>query len=1486
MTTGVETLEDDKKPRSRWITRLLALMLVVVLSAFTISPAYAYNLAMIQVTADPDTWQILSGVVTYDVGVLSGPSIELKRMGVLDLQELANGSADMSNATTKLSDLSTYAANYDAGGEAFKAAGTGDKEDNRILSFPGMQKGLTRIFEPSSSTSDMQKAQTVNDTLIADLNAAFGIWMDAKGYTREYSLSAYLTKMIEFLGEANGHVSGDKVVWDLDGNQYEFTWRLEKGYSGSRDTQYINWAMVAYEAFNNAVLDGDIAVTPQNVYDSEPGQLTKALVGFFSNLLDTIRGLLGLWSMDELIFNAGWRGSGYIGGAFPKSWEPHIWGLFAVMEIFAAMIVMFGILNTIKKNVQGAINPIQKEKAMEKVQDVAVAGIALVILPIALNLVLSMSANVTAIIYDVLVPAGRDGKRTVSEAVSRYASASGSLVGVIGQFMFMAIQISFNFMYALRALTIAVLIIIAPIMVAMMIVSDSKKQATMSWMKELLAQICIQPIHAFCLSVILVLPTSTHAFDNILALYALIPFSSLIKSFFFGSAGSWSEQLADRAKSRLTGALGGAAVAGVGVATGAVANKIGEKLDGNKGGDVPDGNATKQGNANASGGSNNATSMADAVPDDGDRGGETGGNVADHAAAGSAGTGGSGGALLQSARGPAHAGTGPSLGRAVASGEAKPKSKAGEKVANVGKKVFTVAGGAALAAGSIAGGVALSAAGGALNGAGIKGDMNKHLAYVGERVVRRGTGKGISIAKSAFEKDAGASGKDSEMPDAADSLRANGYEAGFTGGTEVAPDLSTYDDDKAVTQEWSKEQLAADGITDIQDDRDNLTMKVAADSNFGQSLGKIAEQTSTLTPAQQVQFAKDTGVSITKNKDGSYGVNINKKRYSAANDGAKISYTENRQGKGTMRMTNKESHGTPGGLISSKAMKSAVVVGAIAGAQSQQLDDGNTRWTVPANELTPFQRRTLENTAGVRKETNEDGKVVGYSMVTAGDTPPEIKPNDEEGGTPLIHENAPAAPQSEPAAPSQENAETAEAESGAGAQTSPEPAQMPAQEENPSQVPPAIGLTGGAVIASNTPNDEDQTVRREWTADQLSNMGIRRVESQALRLQMTVDPNSEFGRSLAPTVERVQQMTPAMRSKFENETGISFRATDDKLEVSIHQFAYSDANGGTRVTMGRSSVDGSRALIMTSKDPAGPSGSILQGSAIDGSVNVAALQDVSTVPMANGGQQITIPESSLTAFQQLTLASDPHVKPVMSRNSNGEEYVSAYQYETNGNAVPDYPVSPAPSGVSAANIGGSPVSMGAARSKLSDQPGQENVEPAGGITGELTEIDVDTSMESYTPVTDPVELSGTDESPDILPAEPSTSPTVQDVPHSQGPAPTPRKSNSAPVGELHVVTNKGPQPALDHLPTDDGEQGRAKDVDPGFVGKRMPNGPAKGASLDLTMDQTAADGKKGNGYSQGGQGSDSSEDNERNGGKDNNRGNNGANVRPVGLTFD
>ena len=1143
--------------------------------------------------------------------------------------------------------------------------------------------------------------------------------------------------------------------------------------------------MVACEAFANAVASADVAVTPQNVYDAEPGQLTKAIVGFFSSLLDNIRGLLGLWSMDELIFNAGWRGTGYIGGAFPKAWEPHVWGLFGVMEIFAVLIVLVGVLNTIYKNVLGAINPTQKAKAMEKVQDIAMAGVALIILPIALNLVLGMSSNITSIIYEVLVPNANNGeKRTVAQSVSRFASSSGSLVGVIGQFMFFSIQVSFNFMYALRALTIAVLIIIAPIMIAMMIVSDSKKQSTMSWLKELLAQICVQPIHAFCLSVILLLPASSHAFDNILALYALIPFSSLIKSFFFGSAGSWSDQLADRAKNKVTGTLAGAAIGGASAVTGAVAGKVSEKLDGKKGGDVPDGNATKQGNANNGSGANSATTMADAVPQNGGNAGADGGSSSDGAnvPAGSGGagggTGGAGGAGASGGKGAPISTASPALGKNAAAGNATPKNNSSPSTA---RRVGRVIGGAAITAGSVAGGIALATASGALSGAGVKGDFNKHMAVVGEKLLTRGSSYGANKVKSGFEKSPQQGG--AEMP-AADVMAENGYAAGITGGTEGAADFSTYDDDKAVSTEWNQEELAAEGISNVREDKDSVTMRVAADSQLGQSLGQIEAQTSKMSTKEQVQFAKETGVSVTRNRDGSLGVNINKQRFSAANDGAKISY--DKQNGGTLRMTNKESNGIPGGLISNKAVTAGVVVGAAIGAHAAAQSDGTTEWTLPANNLNTMQRHTLNNTDGVTQVKDDNGNVTAYKMTTAGSKPPVINPT-ASGKPEYVDRNL----QPEVDAP-----------------------------ELDSAAPEAVALKGGTIMSNvDSAADEGVYTKIEWNGEQLADRGISNVSADDDNVYMTVAKDSDLGREMAPTVAHFEKMSPDLKDKFTEESGVRVQDAGDAYRVTINKGAYQSATGAT-INADKSVVDGSSALVMEANGYSAPSGELFSANTLERRVDVSNPSNIAGTtiePMANGNQRVTIPASSLGAFQEQTLASNPNVKPIRSRTESGRVRVTAYQYETNGTPSADSAISPPPSPPPSAPTGGGPtVSNGAARTGGSYKPPESSGYNGsnGGRERPRSSVPVDTTIGSDSPV-DSGDFGGTDGgyadvgglSGTTVPnraADPAPASNPEAPPEK--PAPTPATGTEVPAEVVEVETVVVPvdqptaQKAVDSVP--------------------------------------------------------------------------------------
>lgn len=575
-------MENTKKKSRRSILagRLLAFLLIFVTCFNMMVPAYAYTIVYIQCSIDLATWEIIAAPVRDSIGI-SSASNEIRRVEKDALETLKNNQKSSSGNISLISGLSDSVANRNKsianGGNPIAGliqnAGFLE-EDNRVLSFPTKQ---TR--RDSSTSTDYNNALNAVNEISFDLNQAFALYCEDAGTTKSADASAMLTAMVAFLNDISGSMNSDGTVTYKG---YDFKWYTEKEPGGS---EYINWFMLIYEAFNNYALDGDEAVTSDNVYSATPNQLTKALVGVFSSILDGLRGMLGLWSMDELLFNVGFRGKGYVGGIFPTSWEPYVWSLFTFMEIIAAMILLFGIINNVIKKAASTINTIQRLHFMSQLQDLFVCAIALALLPIVLRIVISLCSSFTQIIYEIVPESATTGeKRTITESVARFGAGSGSLGGIIAQFLYFGIQISYNFIYAMRAFAVAILIIIAPVMIAMISVSNARKQATMQWMKELLAQICIQPIHSFCMAVILLLPASSHGFDNILALYALLPFTSILKSFFFGSAGSWADQASQKASKRMTGTMAAGAMGVAGAVAGGVALAVGGGQGGRSGG--------------------------------------------------------------------------------------------------------------------------------------------------------------------------------------------------------------------------------------------------------------------------------------------------------------------------------------------------------------------------------------------------------------------------------------------------------------------------------------------------------------------------------------------------------------------------------------------------------------------------------------------------------------------------------------------------------------------------------------------------------------------------------------------------------------------------------------------------------------------------------------------------------------------------------------
>ena len=599
---------------------MLFMALIVILGSLfpglVVTPAQAGILPItrsyIQTTIDTTNWEILAGVVSYEAGI-GGHQVESKRMGASNLQALANSETPSSNGVYDLLDVPVGKAGNDT-------------TENLVLCFPGSMSFSG--WNDNSTAEDTARAQLIRNSMIYDLNAAFKfVYGDEYGnYTpkvtsgddsldariEKYSqdMSSFLSHIPGTVGESFGVNGAEIVATQVPKNPVDsevkeanygkdyyvtikrgdetrtFLYRMLKGYgvdgTGLPDasgdaTKYIHWGTLAVEAFVNYFSDDDLQVTAGNVYDSKPGAIESAVAGLFGSFAEWIANTLGLWNFDELIFNGGVRGTaGYIGGVFPTNWEPVIWTFFFFSEVAAIIMLLYAIIYNVGRKAMATIDPVARANAIEQIKYLFIVAFLLAAIPIVLPLLISVSAELTGVFHDAL------GGNTAEARFRKLASNSGGLGAVLTYLLYLGALLYFNVFYVFRSLAIGLMIILAPIFIAMMALSESKRELAMAWFKEFCANLFIQPLQALMLSFILLVPDSGRNIDSIVMAYVMIPLTNLLRQMFFGSSGGLADRVGAQGKqagSNVVKKIGGmaAGVAGGAIGAGALAALHGSK---------------------------------------------------------------------------------------------------------------------------------------------------------------------------------------------------------------------------------------------------------------------------------------------------------------------------------------------------------------------------------------------------------------------------------------------------------------------------------------------------------------------------------------------------------------------------------------------------------------------------------------------------------------------------------------------------------------------------------------------------------------------------------------------------------------------------------------------------------------------------------------------------------------------------------------------
>lgn len=363
---------------------------------------------------------------------------------------------------------------------------------------------------------------------------------------------------------------------DESGNEVKYTkeelmkigiiWAMPKRANGevvSGDVTYLSvHQMAAYSNFLYAIsgISSSYAGSTQKL-----GVLEEAIFNLFSLIINGVIELLGLYTMDELIFNEGVRGTAaFNSGLMSTEWWNVVMKYFTIFQVLAWIFLTLALAKQLAMlNVKSFANSRDRSNFMELlVKFFAVGGCLLLCVPIA-----RFMLDVNNALVQVFASAYAGDMSVSPQTPNAFAQLFMSLA-------FFMITFYTNFIYIMRSITLAILIAMGPFFIVMMAFSNKNDMFT-KWLKEVCANIFLQAFHAFAFSFLFEAIVSGGGFiERLVVIFAVMPLTDFFRGMVFGDAGSFAVSTGKQLGSTASTALKGIAKAGAGMAAGGITSGI------------------------------------------------------------------------------------------------------------------------------------------------------------------------------------------------------------------------------------------------------------------------------------------------------------------------------------------------------------------------------------------------------------------------------------------------------------------------------------------------------------------------------------------------------------------------------------------------------------------------------------------------------------------------------------------------------------------------------------------------------------------------------------------------------------------------------------------------------------------------------------------------------------------------------------------------
>lgn len=364
---------------------------------------------------------------------------------------------------------------------------------------------------------------------------------------------------------------------------------------------HLSWCHVLYQAYY-MYKDN---FTAANIGElSEVSGFEALIAGILSSFLTGLQGLLGLYSLDELMLNVGNRATETYQGIMPKTWFIGVSVLYSACMVVALIVIGYGIVKLMIQRNLSTINVTQRISLKEGIMDLAWTAFMIALFYPAFLIVCRFNTFILEILYSFVAE-----KQTLQVLLIGKNSVGIGLGAIVIAFAAFFAALKLNVTYVIRSLTIALLFATAPYFISTYSI-PGKKEKFWSWLKEMLANIFMQTFDGIiAVFLILVLSISPmRAFERIALAFAMLSLSSYFKNSVI-RMGTDAEKVGDKATGVFATALGNAMV-GIGMGIG---NKTNEKPQGQQVQGSKDNNGTNNETSEDNFVSTNAHKRADDV---------------------------------------------------------------------------------------------------------------------------------------------------------------------------------------------------------------------------------------------------------------------------------------------------------------------------------------------------------------------------------------------------------------------------------------------------------------------------------------------------------------------------------------------------------------------------------------------------------------------------------------------------------------------------------------------------------------------------------------------------------------------------------------------------------------------------------------------------------------------------------------------------------